>query len=74
MGDPPDPTIFKDGRDYYMTFSSFYSYPGIAIRADRIEGPWSEPVDLKIHGCIDSGHIVGEDVQHRSLRGAVGIP
>ena len=113
-GDHPDPTILKDGKDYYMTFSSFFSYPGIviwhstdlvnwapvgpalktplgtiwavdlckhdgryfvyipaapdgntwsiyAIWADRIEGPWSDPVDLKISGCIDPGHVVGED-------------
>jgi xylan 1,4-beta-xylosidase len=113
-GDHPDPTILKDGKDYYMTFSSFYSYPGIviwhstdlvnwapvgpaltkplgtiwavdlckhdgryfiyipaapdgnrwsiyAIWAERIEGPWSDPIDLKIEGCIDPGHVVGED-------------
>lgn len=30
-GDYPDPTILKDGNDYYMTFSSFLSYPGITI-------------------------------------------
>jgi len=30
-GDHPDPTILKDGDDYYMTFSSFYSYPGLVI-------------------------------------------
>lgn len=113
-GDHPDPTILKDGNDYYMTFSSFYSYPGVviwhstdlvnwvpvgpalskhlgpvwamdlckhkgryfiyipanpdnkgwsifAIWADRIEGSWSDPVDLKIGDCIDPGHIVGED-------------
>ncbi|MGO4701415.1 family 43 glycosylhydrolase [Dyella sp. 2RAB6] len=113
-GDHPDPTILKDGDDYYMTFSPFSACPGLliwhstdlvnwapvvpaltkpigtvwavdlckhngryfiylpaapegkpwsiyAIWADRIEGPWSEPVDLKIPGCIDPGHIVGED-------------
>lgn len=113
-GDHADPTILKDGKDYYMTFSSFESYPGIiiwhsrdlvnwhrfgpaltknigsvwaldltkhggryfvyipaiargsefkiyAIWADRVEGPWSDPVDLGIRGCIDPGHIVGED-------------
>ena len=27
-GDHPDPTILKDGDDYYMTFSSFDAYPG----------------------------------------------
>ncbi len=113
-GDHPDPTILKDGDDYYMTFSSFNSYPGIVIWhskdlvnwnpvgpalktnigtvwaldlckykdryyiyipvlvpngpistyviwADHIEGPWSDPINLKIYGCIDPGHIVGED-------------
>ncbi len=113
-GDHPDPTILKDGSDYYMTFSSFFSYPGIiiwhstdlvnwtpvgpaltqplgtiwapdickhngryfvyipanpsgkgwsifALWADDIRGPWSDPVDLKIEGCIDPGHVVGED-------------
>jgi xylan 1,4-beta-xylosidase len=113
-GDRADPTILKDGDDYYMTFSSFNSYPGIVIWhskdlvnwrpigpalhknigtvwaldlckyrgryyvyipaiasgkpwstyviwADRIEGPWSEPIDLGIEGCIDPGHAVGED-------------
>lgn len=113
-GDRPDPTILRDGENYYMTFSSFYSYPGIVIWhstdlinwkpvgpalfkplgtiwaldlckhgdryfiyipanpaekgwsifviwADNIAGPWSEPIDLKIAGAIDPGHIVGED-------------
>jgi xylan 1,4-beta-xylosidase len=113
-GDHPDPTILKDGSDYYMTFSSLFAYPGLVIWhstdlvnwtplgpalhkqlgsiwavdlckhgnryfiylpanpggkgwsifviwADRIEGPWSEPIDLKISGCIDPGHVVGED-------------
>jgi xylan 1,4-beta-xylosidase len=113
-GDHPDPTILKDGDDYYMTFSSFLSYPGLvlwhsrdlvnwapigpalhqhlgdiwavdlcrhgdryfiyipanpsgdgwsifATWADDIRGPWSAPVDLGIRGCIDPGHVVGED-------------
>jgi xylan 1,4-beta-xylosidase len=30
-GDHADPTILKDGENYYMTFSSFLSYPGIII-------------------------------------------
>ncbi|QJU59134.1 family 43 glycosylhydrolase [Sphingomonas sp. AP4-R1] len=30
-GDRPDPAILKDGADYYMTFSSFDSYPGLII-------------------------------------------
>jgi len=112
-GDHPDPTVLKDGDDYYMTFSSFFSYPGVVIwhstdlvnwtpigpalkrplgtvwamdlvkhdgryyiyipanpddrqsifviHADDMRGPWSEPIDLKIEGCIDPGHAVGED-------------
>ena len=114
-GDHPDPTILKDGANYYLTYSAFYSCPGLviwhstdlvnwrplkaaltkplgavwavdlckhngryiiyipaapdgdawsiyAIWADHIEGPWSDPVDLKIAGCIDPGHVVGEAV------------
>ncbi|WP_028886203.1 family 43 glycosylhydrolase [Teredinibacter turnerae] len=113
-GDHPDPTVLKDGDDYYMTFSSFNSYPGITIWhskdlvnwvpigsvlhqyigtvwaldickvgnryyvyipaapegkpwsiyviwTDDIRGKWSDPIDLKIEGCIDPGHAVGED-------------
>jgi xylan 1,4-beta-xylosidase len=112
-GDHADPTILKDGENYYMTFSSFLSYPGVVIwhsrdlvswspigpaltqpigsvwamdlvkhqgryyvyipvqregrsavfviHADDIRGPWSDPVDLGIAGCIDPGHAVGED-------------
>ena len=108
-GDHADPTILKDGDNYYMTFSSFYAYPGVVIWhsrdlvnwapvgpaltkpigsvwamdlikhngryfiyipatpgilviwADRIEGPWSDPIDLNMPGCIDPGHMVGED-------------
>ncbi len=113
-GDHPDPSILKDGDDYYMTFSSFDAYPGLVIWhstdlvnwtplapalrkplgtvwavdlckhdgryfiylptlakdqawkihviwSDDIRGPWSDPVDLKIDGCIDPGHVVGED-------------
>ena len=112
-GDRPDPTLLKDGSDYYLTFSSFTSYPGAVIwhstdlvnwapitaalrqpigtvwamdlikhggryfiyipamqengsticviHADNIRGPWSDPVDLRLPGCIDPGHAVGED-------------
>lgn len=111
-GDHPDPSVLKDGADYYITHSSFDAYPGLVIWrsrdlvnwqpigpslfrnvgsvwapdlvkhrgryyiyfpartatyasnyviwADRIDGPWSEPIDLKI-GRIDPGHAVGPD-------------
>lgn len=34
-GDHPDPAILRDGDDYYMTFSSFDSYPGLTIWHSR---------------------------------------
>ncbi|MDC8784500.1 family 43 glycosylhydrolase [Roseateles koreensis] len=112
-GDHADPTVLKDGANYYMTFSSFQSCPGAVIwhsqdlvswapivaalqvpigsvwamdlikhegryylyipvladagtgiyvvYADDIRGPWSAPIDLHVLGCIDPGHVVGED-------------
>ncbi|HEX7621414.1 MAG TPA: family 43 glycosylhydrolase, partial [Anaerolineales bacterium] len=39
-GDHPDPTILRDGADYYMTFSSFSSYPGIVIWHSRDLVSW----------------------------------
>lgn len=115
-----DPTILKDGADYYMTFSSFEADPGLliwhsqdlvnwqpltsalpsplgsvfavdlvkhdgryfiyipfvptawstelkqgnsiyVIHSDRMDGGWSKPIDLGVHGYIDPGHAVGED-------------
>jgi len=122
-GDHPDPTVLKDGDDYYMTFSSLFSYPGaviwhsrdlvnwvpigaaltkplgsvwamdlvkhksryylyipanpggvssiFVIYADDIRGPWSDPIDLKITGCIDPGHAVGEDGKRYLFLGGV---
>ncbi|MEO7247384.1 MAG: family 43 glycosylhydrolase, partial [Novosphingobium sp.] len=34
-GDHPDPAVLKDGDDYYLTFSSFDSYPGLTIWHSR---------------------------------------
>lgn len=42
-GDHPDPSILKDGSDYYMTFSSFDAYPGLVIWHSRDLVNW-EPV------------------------------
>ncbi len=106
-GDYPDPSILRDGKDFYIVHSSFEYYPGLTIWhstdlltwtpianalyqyvgsvwapdlvkhnnkyyiyfpagitnyvvwANQIEGPWSEPIDLKI-GNIDPGHITDE--------------
>jgi len=40
-GDHPDPTVLKDGSDYYMTFSSFVSYPGVIIWHSRDLVNWA---------------------------------
>lgn len=42
-GDHPDPSILKDGADYYMTFSSFDAYPGLVIWRSRDLVNW-QPV------------------------------
>ncbi len=34
-GDHADPTILKDGSDYYMTFSSFQASPGVIVWHSR---------------------------------------
>lgn len=30
-GDRPDPSVLKDGEDYYLTLSSFDAYPGLPV-------------------------------------------
>jgi xylan 1,4-beta-xylosidase len=104
-GDYPDPSILRDGDNYYIVHSSFEYYPGLLIwkskdlinwipvtnalhkyvgsvwapdlvkyknkfyiyfpanstnyvvTADSINGPWSDPIDLKM-GNIDPGHFI----------------
>jgi len=40
-GDHADPSILKDGDDYYMTFSSFDAYPGVVIWHSRDLVNWA---------------------------------
>src|SRR6266702_4643975 len=40
-GDHPDPTVLKDGDNNYMTFSSFFSYPGAVIWHSRDLVNWA---------------------------------
>ncbi len=104
QGDYPDPSILRDGENFYMVHSSFEYYPGLliwhstdminwipvtntlntyvgsvwapelvkyegrffiyfpadnvnyVIWADKIEGPWSDPIVLDVN-MIDPGHI-----------------
>ncbi|QAY80107.1 xylan 1,4-beta-xylosidase [Sphingosinicella sp. BN140058] len=52
-GDHPDPTILKDGSDYYMTFSTFDSYPGLVIWHSRDLVNWT-PVTAALTRNIGS--------------------
>lgn len=40
-GDHPDPSILKDGIDYYLTFSSFEATPGLTLWHSRDLVNWS---------------------------------
>lgn len=53
-GDHADPTVLKDGDDYYMTFSSFNSVPGIVIWHSKDLVNWTPvgPALLKNIGTI----------------------
>lgn len=42
-GDYPDPSIVRDGKDYYMTHSPFYYSPGFLIWHSQDLVNW-EPV------------------------------
>ncbi|MGV2481812.1 UNVERIFIED_CONTAM: family 43 glycosylhydrolase, partial [Salmonella enterica subsp. enterica serovar Weltevreden] len=57
------PELIKhEGRFYCYIPARFPEYrSNYVIWADRIEGPWSAPIDLKLPAHIDPGHIVGED-------------
>jgi xylan 1,4-beta-xylosidase len=54
--------VHHGGRFYNYFHARTNDYRSLyVIHADRIEGPWSEPVDLQLHAHIDPGHAVGED-------------
>ena len=52
-GDHPDPALLRDGDDYYLTFSSFDSYPGIIIWHSRDLVNW-QPVHAALRQPIGS--------------------
>jgi xylan 1,4-beta-xylosidase len=54
--------VRHDGRYFCYIPARFSDYRSIyVIHADRVEGPWSDPIDLGLHEHIDPGHAVGED-------------
>jgi len=52
-GDHPDPSIVRDGHDYYMTFSSFDSYPGLVIWHSRDLINW-QPLTAALKTAVGS--------------------
>lgn len=52
-GDHPDPSLLRDGDDYYLTFSSFDAYPGITIWHSRDLVNWV-PVTAALNTPIGS--------------------
>ncbi len=52
-GDHPDPSILKDGDDYYMTFSTFDAYPGLVIWHSRDLVNW-KPVTAALKKNLGS--------------------
>jgi beta-xylosidase len=52
-GDHPDPSILKDGDDYYMTFSSFDAYPGLVLWRSRDLINW-QPVTATLQKNVGS--------------------
>lgn len=52
-GDHPDPSLLRDGDDYYLTFSSFDGYPGIVIWHSRDLVNW-RPLTAALNEPIGS--------------------
>jgi beta-xylosidase len=52
-GDRPDPSVLKDGRDYYMVHSSFESTPGLLIWHSRDLVNW-RPIAFALRRYVGS--------------------
>lgn len=52
-GDHPDPSILKDGSDYYLTFSSFDAYPGLVVWHSRDLVNW-QPIGPALRTNVGS--------------------
>ena len=52
-GDYPDPTILRDGEDYYMTHSSFDYQPGLTVFHSRDLVHW-EPISFALKAYLGS--------------------
>lgn len=56
-GDYPDPSVLKDGPDYYMTHSSFDAAPGLLIWHSRDLVNW-RPLDFALKTPLGTGFAV----------------
>ena len=52
-GDYPDPSILRDGDDYYVVHSSFEYYPGLLIWHSKDLINWT-PVTNALHKYVGS--------------------
>ena len=52
-GDYPDPSIVRDGEDYYMTHSSFDYNPGLVVWHSRDLVNW-EPISYALQEYLGS--------------------
>lgn len=62
-GDFPDPTVLKDGDDYYLTFSSFDNAPGLVIWHSRDLVNWT-PIGPAVEnpvGCVFASDLAKVD-------------
>jgi len=70
-GDHPDPTILKDGSDYYATFSSFDATPGLLIWHSRDLVNW-----MPVGAALDEplGTVFASDLVKHGDRYYIYIP
>jgi beta-xylosidase len=52
-GNHPDPSILKDGEDYYLVFSTFDAYPALTVWHSRDMVNWT-PISAALHKPIGS--------------------
>lgn len=70
-GDYPDPSIIRDGEDYYMVHSSFDYYPGLTIWHSRDLINW-EPITNALNQYI--GAVWAPDLVKYNKRYYIYIP
>ena len=57
------PDLVKTDGRFYIYFAVKHPKQNTiyAIYSDKIDGNWSDPIDLGLHNHIDPGHAIGED-------------